>query len=238
MSCISAACSCWYVCALAGVLRHHKTIVNLQPLVVEDARQPGLDSLANVAAADANGADLPLLFASGRGRKTLHAQHAAAAASQHQPPSPEASCRSRAGSVAPDDLGPLSGAHPGAFGPTLQQLLQQPQTLQQAIKAEAAAGAAVTFSPQGGAARPGGPVAKTQRRLGQKAAASKAGGAAAVHAAAAGGTLAAEPPLAFSKTLDYKSCGHIMCLTKDMAQQLLPPCSATGLESPCQACAR
>ena len=28
--------------------------------------------------------------------------------------------------------------------------------------------------------------------------------------------------LAFSKTLDYKSCDHILCLTKDMARYLLP----------------
>ena len=34
---------------------------------------------------------------------------------------------------------------------------------------------------------------------------------------------AARPVRSYSKTLDYKSCQHILCLTKDMARHLLPP---------------
>ena len=33
----------------------------------------------------------------------------------------------------------------------------------------------------------------------------------------------ARPARSFSKHLDYKSCQHILCLTKDMARHLLPP---------------
>ncbi|KAK9867277.1 hypothetical protein WJX84_004329, partial [Apatococcus fuscideae] len=36
-------------------------------------------------------------------------------------------------------------------------------------------------------------------------------------------TRVARPARSFSKHLDYKSCQHILCLTKDMARHLLPP---------------
>ena len=38
------------------------------------------------------------------------------------------------------------------------------------------------------------------------------------------------PVAAYSKTLDYKSCQTIMCLTKEMARHLLPsvPASVTA----------
>ncbi len=72
-------------------------------------------------------------------------------------------------------------------------------------------------------ARAGG--VKTEAGLGPGAPSAKGGGhkrgggargAGMEAAAAAGGGLQ------FSKTLDYKSCDHILCLTKDMARYLLP----------------
>ena len=198
-----------------------------------DARQPGLDSLANIAAADADGADLPLLPASS-GVKPAAATAAAASVSMGhaqqlpaagcaavQPPSPSASCRSRAGSLAAEDL----AFHWGP-GPTLQQ----PQTLQQAVQANplgtsAAAASQAPLQHQCGASD------RLQKTTAATRAPAASGRAGAQTAAAAAGP-SANLPLAFSKTLDYKSCDHILCLTKDMARQLLPPaphsCASTG----------
>ena len=212
----------------------------MQPLVVTDARQPGLDSLANIAAADANGADLPLLPASSGVKPAATATAAAAASasvghgqqlpaagfSAVQPPSPSASCRSRAGSVAAEDL---------AFHWGQGITLQQPQTLQQAVQSDTRGPARPTagqtpLQPQGGSSDR---RHKTAAGARAPAAAGRAGTQAAPAAAAAASTHpSAHLPLRFSKTLDYKSCDHILCLTKDMARQLLPPaphsCASTG----------
>jgi hypothetical protein len=220
----------------------------VQPLVVIDARQPGLDSLANIAAADANGADLPLLPASSGVKPAATATTAVAASASvgHgqqlpaagftavQPPSPSASCRSRAGSVAAEDL---------AFHWGQGITLQQPQTLQQAVQSDTRGPARPTpgqtpLQPQGGSSDRRQKTTATARA---PAASGRAGtqAAAAASAAASISTGGPQPsaslPLAFSKTLDYKSCDHILCLTKDMARQLLPPaphsCASTGVFS-------
>lgn len=124
----------------------------------------------------------------------------------------------------------------------------------QAVKGEAPSAAEFLRSaasqppPQGGPQQPGQGASATgaRRTLQQQrpSAAAKAPAAAkpapSAAAAAAGGggdqgehiNEGGQLPLALSKTLDYKSCDHILCLTKDMARQLLPPaphsCSATG----------
>lgn len=204
----------------------------VQPLVVTDARQPGLDSLANIAAADAEGADLPLLPASSGVKPTAAAASVSvghglppAGFTAVQPPSPTASCRSRAGSVAAEDL-----AFHWGQGPTLQQA----QTLQQAVQAKphgtsGVAASQAPLQPQGGAS-------DRRQKTAAAARAPAVGGRAGVQTAAAATAAGPHPstqlPLAFSKTLDYKSCDHILCLTKDMARQLLPPaphsCASTG----------
>ncbi len=116
------------------------------------------------------------------------------------------------------------------------------QTLQQAIKHESSSAGdflsqlvalpATAPPPQQNGQRAG-PAAPAARQPSHRG----GGGAAASNNKCAKsnggkGDSSSETPLAFSKTLDYKSCDHILCLTKDMARQLLPPapqsCSSTG----------